>query len=607
MKPRRVLLIPLDPVHDVGLKMIHRHLMEHEHQSLLLAPDLPVDEIVRSARSYAPEVVLVSRTIGYGAGELLSRLIDALDQAGVRDHARVAVGGMAVRRELAAELGFDAGFGPGTTVEEAVAYVEGRQADNAGANPLRERIDLTSGHSYEWKHTRIRDLAAEIGQEALDWAMRRTSPGVRRAHLRTAMLDGGGEASQEARTEYLKLADPMILAGYLRGEPAPRTRFMTREEIGRGAADAKDAGSGAEAGPAEALPARWKKPRPAVFIQYGTGCPLLDSAHIKVAEAWGADGVVHFDPSWGARREGFLEGHVTHEEDGTVITPENLRLISASRAPHTLWQVRAHRGLNTPETVVLAASAGADLTKINIAYGSLGAGTDPERLTVDGVECLVLAAQHGLPYDVVTNEELCGVPSYKAFAAMLTVAWMGLYLGGRPVLQPLFCNSPEVMVGQQMDDNYVDFNVAKVIALRRIMDAPLWPGAPVGFLTHTGDRVQSATTTALHAALASSLGVDGVSIASSDEAYSGGPISAMARVDTLRATRESLRFFGNAGIAPTPQALEWAEILVERIEQTLEAAALRGSFVSSLYEGVFGSRQDGAYPGRAGRGTVTMR
>ena len=46
----------------------------------------------------------------------------------------------------------------------------------------------------------------------------------------------------------------------------------------------------------------------------------MDIAHIKLAEAWGADGVIHFDPSWGARTEGFYEGFLTHEEDGSVIT-----------------------------------------------------------------------------------------------------------------------------------------------------------------------------------------------------------------------------------------------------------------------------------------------
>jgi hypothetical protein len=87
--------------------------------------------------------------------------------------------------------------------------------------------------------------------------------------------------------------------------------------------------------------------KPLVFVQYGTGCPSMDAMHIKVSEAWGADGVLHFDPSWGARCEGLLEGLLAHEEDGSIITLENLKLIKSALSNSTLWCVRAHRGLNT--------------------------------------------------------------------------------------------------------------------------------------------------------------------------------------------------------------------------------------------------------------------
>ena len=346
---------------------------------------------------------------------------------------------------------------------------------------------------------------------------------------------------------------------------------------------------------------------PVVFIQYGTGCPFMDIAHIKSCEAWGADGVIHFDPSWGARTEGFLEGYITHEEDGSIITYENLKSIKESLAPYTLWQVRAHRGLNTPETVVIAGKIGADLTKINIAYGSLSGGTDPERLTVDAVAAIKYAAEFSMPFDVVTNEELSGVPAYKAFAGMLIVSKLGLRLGGKPILQPLFCYSPEVMINGQMEDNYVDFNAAKIYCLRNIVNAPIWCGAPIGFLTQTEDRVQSSLMTALHASLASSLGVDGISIASSDEAFSKGPITAASRIDTLRATQASFRFFGHANMEPTENAKKWAEEMEEGIEKVLESVVKNGSFIDALYQGLLGSREDGAYPGRAGRNSVLTK
>jgi len=309
-------------------------------------------------------------------------------------------------------------------------------------------------------------------------------------------------------------------------------------------------------------------------------------------------------PPGGARTEGFLAGNLTHQEDGTVITPENLQRIYNSLEKSTLWQVRAHRGLNTPETVVLAGKIGADLTKINICYGSLAAGTDPARLTVDGFYAIKYAAKYKMPFDVVTNEELTGVPAYKAFAGMLIVADLAVRLGARPILQPLFAYSPEVMIGGQMEDNYVDFNAAKILALRSIIDAPIWPGAPIGFLTQTEDRVQSSLATSLHSLLATALGVDAISIASADEAYSGGPISVPAKIDTLRGVEESFRFLGNTGIKPSAKAEEWQEEIVSGIERVLKQVATRGDFVQSLYQGDLGTREEGAFPGRAGQNTV---
>jgi len=100
------------------------------------------------------------------------------------------------------------------------------------------------------------------------------------------------------------------------------------------------------------------------------------------------------------------------------------------------------------------------------------------------------------------------------------------------------------------------------------------------------------------------LGVDAISIASSDEAYSGGPISAPARIDTLRALAEGFRFFGSSQMRLSDKAVRWAEELTGGIELVLEEVVERGDFVNALYDGVLGSKEDGAYPGRGGRNTV---
>lgn len=509
-----------------------------------------------------------------------------------------------MRPEIAQELGFDAGFGPDTPPEAAVAYVEGRETKVMGGTRPENKVDLTAGFSYEFRDKEIGDLCLRIAKQLLMWTRDRTTPGVERAHLRLAMekarAAGEEKTVQEIREKYIHLCNGEVQKWYMTGVPVSHTRPLLDREIEEITRLSRK--SNREYPRSQDILNKYN-----VFIQYGTGCPAMDAYHINLCLAFGARGVIHFDPSWGARTEGLLEGAWSHQHDGTVLTLGNLRLIKKALLPGAMWQVRAHRGLNTPETVVLAHLAGADLTKINIVYGSLGAGTDPARLAVDGVESLRLAAQFGLPYDVVTNEELCGVPAKKAFAGMLIVATAGILLGGRPILQPLFANSPEAIVAGFTENNLIDFNAAKVEVLREIIDAPIWPGAPVGFLTQTQDRCQSSTMTALHAALALKTGAQAVTIASSDEAYAGGPITAPARVDTLKATAAALRFFGSAGISPSQNAKDIAQDLRKGILDVLSAVAERGDFVASLYEGLLGDKEDGAYPGRAGRGTVRTK
>lgn len=597
---KKILMAPLDPVHDIGLKIIKRNLDERGYQTILLPPDYQQEEIVKAALDNNVGAILISRTLGYGVAELLARFADLVEAAGLREKVKLAIGGMSIRPELAQELGYDAGFGPGTVIGEVLAFLEDRDYVPEIDSLRKVKTDFTQGFTYAYRNQEIGRFLDKIVDSILSWAQGKHSPGTHRAAIREKLLAvSGGQERKVLIEEYLKWCDPKIKDFYIKGVLPPKTRGLSEGEVEKLQNYVNETQARMTV---QRL--QHSRSKPTVFIQYGTGCPFMDIAHIKLAEAWGADGVIHFDPSWGARTEGFLEGYLTHEEDGSIITPENLMRIKGSLCEHTLWQVRAHRGLNTPETVVLAGAMGADLTKINIAYGSLGGGTDPARLTVDAISAIKYAVKYDLPFDVVTNEELCGVPAYKAFAGMLITAHLGLRLGGRPILQPLFCYSPEVMISGDMDDNYVDFNAAKILALRSILEAPIWPGAPIGFLTQTEDRVQSSVSTSLHGALAASLGVEAISIASSDEAYSGGPISGPSRIDTLRGLREAFRFFGRAGIQPTGQAQELAEGIVAGIREVLEKIADRGDFTAAIYEGLLGSVAEGAYPGRGGRGTV---
>jgi len=123
-------------------------------------------------------------------------------------------------------------------------------------------------------------------------------------------------------------------------------------------------------------------------------------------------------------------------------------------------------------------------------------------------------------------------------------------------------------------------------------------------MTHTEEKEQSATTTALHVALCGALDVDAVTTASTDEAFSRGPITSAGRVGALRSIEEALRFFGQTDIAPTARAREWMEAMVTGINETLKSVADAPSFVEALYAGLLGDKNDGVYPGRAGKNSL---
>lgn len=602
-----ILLAPLDPVHDNAVKLLKRKLIDLGYDAECMPPGVSPEEIVDTALKLRPAAILVSRTLGYQVGETLGRLVDLVEAAGLREKTRLGIGGMAITREVGAELGFDGVFVGDLDMAALTAFLEGRAAGvdlQALKAVRREKPDLTRGYTYEFKDKHIEALLDQITSQMLEWCEGKTSPGVERMRIRREALAAGitfsgpGSTNQaELAQRYISLCDAKIQAAYCDGKLPEGVRRLDQAEIdGLPAAlpeDARKFGTIRHVGE-----------RPYLFIQYGTGCPIMDIVHIKTGEGWGADGVIHFDPSWGALTEGLLEGLLSHAHDGTILTLDNLRLIRSHMDAATSWNVRGHRGLNTPEMQVLAQAAGADLLKINIPYGGTAGGTDPARLIVDGTESVRLAAEFGLPFDIPGNDELSGVPPEKTFAGLLIMMMLGLKLGARPIPKPLLCYSPYMTITGEMDDNMVDMNLAKLAVWQEILDTPVWPGEPVGFMTHTPERVQSAMATAAHVALAKAAGVTAVTFASSDEAYSKGPISAHARVDTIRAVHELLRFLGSAGFQPTPAEPGMREKLHAGIVKTLETVANRGDFAAALYEGLLGNPEDGLYPGRAGRGSV---
>ncbi|MBN1638568.1 MAG: cobalamin B12-binding domain-containing protein [Ignavibacteriales bacterium] len=596
---KRILCVPLDPVHDVGIKIIRNELDKHGHKTELLSPDLPMEEIVKHAAFGKYDFIFVSRTLGYGVAELLARFNDYLDAAGVRETSRIVIGGKPITPELAAELGFDKGFGANSTMDEIIAYVEGKAIESTTVGLKREKKNFTDKYSYKFHNKEIESLLSDISDKVISWAKGKTSDGIQRAELRKEIIHSKNEQEKEKiYKKYNAISDPSIVDSNQKRQYIKGVRKVTDEELEQLNLFLT------QNHPVAPQKIQHHDKHPLLFKFLGSGCPLLDIIHGKICERWGIDGFLVINPSWEARYEGLLDGYLTHENDGTITSFSNINLLRKSLDPSTLLTVRAHRGLNTPETVMLAGEAGADMVKINLVYGSLGAGTDPERLAVDGIYAIKLAGEHKMPFDIPGNDELSGVPAWKTLAGLLINVMLGIKLSAQPILKPLFCYGPHIVINGQMKNNYIDYNVAKINALRQIVDSPIWPGEPIAFMTQTEERVQAANANSYHAALAASLAVDAITVASTDEAYSRGPICITSRIDTIRAVTDAFRFLGNADFAPTQQAELFTEEIITKITEVLREVNKAENLPQAIYSGCLGNKDDGAYPGKFGKGTI---
>ena len=81
---KNLLLVPFDPVHDVGIRLVGQKLEEAGHRVTLLPPDLPSLEVVRQAQQDDYDFILIGRTMGYDVAQILGRLVDQLEAAKIR-------------------------------------------------------------------------------------------------------------------------------------------------------------------------------------------------------------------------------------------------------------------------------------------------------------------------------------------------------------------------------------------------------------------------------------------------------------------------------------------------------------------------------------------
>ncbi|MBK8050189.1 MAG: corrinoid protein [Anaerolineales bacterium] len=106
-------------LHDIGKNLVAMMLEGAGFEVVDLGPDVPADKFVKAIREHQPSVVGLSALLTTTA-PMMRVIVNALQEAGVRDQVKVMVGGAAVSAEFADEIGAD-GYAPdaGAAVRKA--------------------------------------------------------------------------------------------------------------------------------------------------------------------------------------------------------------------------------------------------------------------------------------------------------------------------------------------------------------------------------------------------------------------------------------------------------------------------------------------------------
>jgi beta-lysine 5,6-aminomutase beta subunit len=93
--------------------------------ALNLGAQVPIEQLVARARELNADALLVSQIVTQKNAHVtnMTQLVDMLEAEGLRDRVVLIAGGPRISHQLATELGFDAGFGPGTYAEDVASFV----------------------------------------------------------------------------------------------------------------------------------------------------------------------------------------------------------------------------------------------------------------------------------------------------------------------------------------------------------------------------------------------------------------------------------------------------------------------------------------------------
>lgn len=96
-----------------------------EINAINMGSQVPNEELIKKALETNADAILVSQVVTQKNVHIpnLTELVEMIEAEGIRDRVVLIVGGPRINHELAMELGYDAGFGPGTTPPDVATFI----------------------------------------------------------------------------------------------------------------------------------------------------------------------------------------------------------------------------------------------------------------------------------------------------------------------------------------------------------------------------------------------------------------------------------------------------------------------------------------------------
>ena len=120
--------------HTVGIDAIIQMKGFHGHFGLErfkhvvaynMGSQVPCEQLIAKAMEVNADAILVSQTVTQKDIHIkqLTQMVELVEAEGLRDKVILTCGGPRISHELAQELGYDAGFGPGKYAEHVMSYI----------------------------------------------------------------------------------------------------------------------------------------------------------------------------------------------------------------------------------------------------------------------------------------------------------------------------------------------------------------------------------------------------------------------------------------------------------------------------------------------------